>query len=789
MAQPSTPRGSAKPSIWGDERPSSFMVDRKTDSVQWFSDPASLHPSMGSPFLSKLAMSSGSSPKSHLQQAGLLPRTYQSLRHPSPVAGSPRHSRPSSPGSSATPRRTQTPRAQTPRQTHTATSIFAPQASPQQHVPMRTKTPTRVAEKFYTAASEKTPVPLRYDFDSDQNIVLAQSPSFHRLYTRTNTSTANQGIPSAPATPTAKSVDSFSSAGGLTDVSQDSGLYPGEVAYRNFLSAQLLHQRRDSTPVSMMRAADLGSPMTPRSALPRSSAPTLASLHTPKSINPTPATPILGHYRRVDSDYSPSSSMHASTPVHSNSFTRRLDSEILNGALSPKKDDTDSDENDLVLALSKPPSSAGLSSHQPVSAKSTLRALVSSWNNKYKENSKCYREGGYLTVNKGDILHNRYQMLHKLGWGEFSTVWLARDLSPQNPQNTFVAVKVAKCHPNVTQSTQYEINLLKYICSSSKVTGPVTRLLDTFEHVGQFGVHLCMVMPVMGSNLLCVVDQMKMKRRLRTDKEIAMLKEITAAILRGLDSLEAINVVHTDIKPENVLVALPDPKMVKLVASCVDDPHDAALQQFENGESNGPVVALADFGLSFLLEHPSYLPAGAEKVGLKKDLDVQYPGIANNRKGILIQTREYRAPEVLFGGNITPRSDIWSVGCMVYELITGDFLLDPKKKTSNERDMDVEHVAMIMRILGPVPAHIAKPSQNPARHLSKYFDNDGRFIYADKYRSYTRRSIATELEVFLEPAEAERAAQFIMSCFTYDPLERCHARDLLGHSWLRSIRL
>ena len=266
-----------------------------------------------------------------------------------------------------------------------------------------------------------------------------------------------------------------------------------------------------------------------------------------------------------------------------------------------------------------------------------------------------------------------------------------------------------------------------------------------------------------------------------------MLKDIARSTLKGLDALEAINVVHTDIKPENVLVAAPDPKMVKLVASCVS-PDDPALAAFEEGEPGFPSVAVADFGLSFLLEHPSYLPPGAERVGVKKDLDIQYPGIANNRKGILIQTREYRAPEVLFGGTICARSDIWSVGCMVYELITGDFLMDPKKKTSNEREMDIEHLCMMMRILGPVPQHIARSSQNPAKHLSRYFDDEGRFLHADRLSNAPRRCIATELEAFLEPAEAERAAQFIMSCFSYDPLERCHARDLLSHSWLRSLR-
>jgi len=40
-----------------------------------------------------------------------------------------------------------------------------------------------------------------------------------------------------------------------------------------------------------------------------------------------------------------------------------------------------------------------------------------------------YDEGGYLPVTIGDVFHERYIVIRKLGWGHFSTVWLARDLT------------------------------------------------------------------------------------------------------------------------------------------------------------------------------------------------------------------------------------------------------------------------------------------------------------------------------------------------------------------------
>lgn len=396
-----------------------------------------------------------------------------------------------------------------------------------------------------------------------------------------------------------------------------------------------------------------------------------------------------------------------------------------------------------------------------------------------------------MAINAGDVLRNRYMMMHKLGWGEFSTVWLAYDREALEPQHTFVAVKIAKCHASVTESSKYEVNLLKFVRNQVRRGSPVTQLLDSFEHRGAYGNHLCMVMPVHGSNMLCIIDQMKAKKRKRSDKELQMVKEITMSTLQSLVDLEAINVIHTDLKPENVLCSAPDPKIVQIAQSFFSRNKDLvpleAQKAFEHGDPHN-LVCLADFGLSALLEPVNTHLEPARTVGKKREFLCVKSGQVSNVNGTMIQTREYRAPEILFGTDFNPRSDVWSVGCMVYEMITGDFLVDPKRKTRVEKEMDIEHLAMIMQILGPVPSRVIQlvRSPNPPKYLSNYFNESGQFIHAEKYRHYPRRSIAAELEMYLDPSEAERAAQFIMNCFSYDPMERCHASDLLRHSWLRN---
>lgn len=64
----------------------------------------------------------------------------------------------------------------------------------------------------------------------------------------------------------------------------------------------------------------------------------------------------------------------------------------------------------------------------------------------------------------------------------------------------------------------------------------------------------------------------------------------------------------------------------------------------------------------------------------------------------IIQTREYRSPEVILNADYDTSADMWSLACMVFELVTGDYLFDPKKgKTFKKND---DHLALITELIG-----------------------------------------------------------------------------------------
>ncbi|KAJ2759200.1 serine/threonine protein kinase, CMGC, partial [Coemansia nantahalensis] len=109
-----------------------------------------------------------------------------------------------------------------------------------------------------------------------------------------------------------------------------------------------------------------------------------------------------------------------------------------------------------------------------------------------EEDIKDYCKGGYHKVAIGDEFSGgRYKVLRKLGWGHFSTVWLAYDRT----KDIHVALKIVKSATNYTEAAQDEIELCtRAVSVKDQHVGRsyVMQMLDHFEHSGPNGRHVCM---------------------------------------------------------------------------------------------------------------------------------------------------------------------------------------------------------------------------------------------------------------------------------------------------------
>lgn len=186
----------------------------------------------------------------------------------------------------------------------------------------------------------------------------------------------------------------------------------------------------------------------------------------------------------------------------------------------------------------------------------------SSCDEKNEESLKDYKPGGYHPAFKGESYqNNRYILVRKLGWGHFSTVWLAKDTLNSN----HVAVKIVRSDRVYTEAAQDEIKLLAMI-NSKGGSNYVLTLLDNFFHQGPNGNHIVMIFEVLGENLLALI-----KKYEHRGIPIIYVKQIAKQLLLGLDFMHRrCGVIHADIKPENILMEIGDVEMIVEMVEALD---------------------------------------------------------------------------------------------------------------------------------------------------------------------------------------------------------------------------
>ncbi|EKX51012.1 hypothetical protein GUITHDRAFT_66680, partial [Guillardia theta CCMP2712] len=207
----------------------------------------------------------------------------------------------------------------------------------------------------------------------------------------------------------------------------------------------------------------------------------------------------------------------------------------------------------------------------------------------------------------------------------------------------YCAVKVVRAVQKYRNAAQTEISLLQQLRGQHGCV----RLLRHFDYQG----HICLAFELLGPNVYEIMRAMNFR-----PFNCHEIKLIARQVLESLCLVHGLGIIHTDVKPENILL--------------LEQLHKKGLlarQGFQLPEHQLR-VKLVDFGSAI---HDSW----------------HHPSI--------ISTRHYRAPEVLLNLGWSFPCDLWSLGCIIYELYTGAVLFSFVDKH--------EHLLAVEKVLGRIP--------------------------------------------------------------------------------------
>ncbi|XP_068947477.1 homeodomain-interacting protein kinase 3 isoform X4 [Petaurus breviceps papuanus] len=176
--------------------------------------------------------------------------------------------------------------------------------------------------------------------------------------------------------------------------------------------------------------------------------------------------------------------------------------------------------------------------------------------------------------------------------------------------NEIVAIKILKNHPSYARQGQIEVSILSRLSTENADEFNFVRAYECFQHRN----HTCLVFEMLEQNLYDFLKQNKF-----SPLPLKVIRPILQQVATALKKLKSLGLIHADLKPENIMLVDPvrQPYRVKVI----------------------------DFGSA---SHVS------------KTVCSTY-----------LQSRYYRAPEIILGLPFCEAIDMWSLGCVIAELFLG----------------------------------------------------------------------------------------------------------------------
>lgn len=252
--------------------------------------------------------------------------------------------------------------------------------------------------------------------------------------------------------------------------------------------------------------------------------------------------------------------------------------------------------------------------------------------------------GGYARVNLSTTLHRRrYRVIGpELGRGMFASVIDGQEIKTGRA----VAIKLSRANAAMRRAAMRELAILKYVLEEQGADEVIVGVLDEFMFRD---AHFGIVFERLDCSLRWMI------RKYSTGIRIDALRYYAIRLLRALAILARVDVVHSDIKPDNVLIS-----------------------------KNRASLRLADFGCAMRREH-------------------------RGSSNVYLAARFYRAPESVLGLAPAAPVDMWATACVLFELYTGTVCF-PADNNNNL-------IARIIDARGPFPMRLLRRAHCSEDHF------------------------------------------------------------------------
>ncbi|KAE8151554.1 kinase-like domain-containing protein [Aspergillus avenaceus] len=387
------------------------------------------------------------------------------------------------------------------------------------------------------------------------------------------------------------------------------------------------------------------------------------------------------------------------------------------------------------------------------------------------ESLEKYRPGGYHPVMIGDILHGRYCIVDKLGFGGYSTIWLAQD----SHLKQYVAIKVG-----IADALPHETKILRALSSPSVHPGrtSIPFPIDEFKLHGPNGTHPCYTM----APAQCNLREVSFSRLF----PLEVARALSGSLILAIAYTHSQGYIHGDIHLRNVLVKLP---------SSIDQFSIEQLYQ-EYGEPETVTVTARDGkplppNVPAHAVIPLYLGKDAEEFSLSDarvilgDFGEAF-SLDEVRRGEDCHTPlAMRPPEARFEPQapLTYSADIWSLATTIWEILGMKAIFSSEFATADEV------VSQQIDVLGSMPLSWWKCWEERSQFFDEYGrPKAGRYVwprieqaFEEGVQMYRRKSSRV---CEFDGEETAAILELIKRMLAFRPEERPTAEEVLKSDWI-----